>query len=239
MTILQVIQTLEQAGFQGLGLVQALATVLAEDGSLDPTRIHVNTEPNVPSSYQGSHDVGLFQINTQAHPQYTDAQMQDPLQNAKAAYLISGGGTSWSAWSSWAAGTAQAKIATAASYVANVVSGAIGGAVGGATSGATGTAPAAATSVGSAVQTAQHTAVSVGDSIGGVATALADFANTAGSLGADAVNFVNWLGQPNLWLRLLLLALGIVLTLVGLVLFAMSFGMPKPSALATVAKAAL
>jgi hypothetical protein len=43
---------------------------------------------------------GLWQINTEVHP-YTKEQMQDPAQNAAAAWKISGGGTNWKPWSAY------------------------------------------------------------------------------------------------------------------------------------------
>lgn len=43
---------------------------------------------------------GLWQINTEVHP-YTKAQMQDPAQNAAAAFKISGGGTNWKPWTAY------------------------------------------------------------------------------------------------------------------------------------------
>ena len=42
--------------------------------------------------------VGLFQINTLAHPQYDAAALKDPHLNADAAFALSQGGTSWQPW---------------------------------------------------------------------------------------------------------------------------------------------
>jgi Lysozyme like domain len=42
--------------------------------------------------------VGLFQINTLAHPQYNADALKDPQLNADAAFALSQGGTSWQAW---------------------------------------------------------------------------------------------------------------------------------------------
>jgi len=42
--------------------------------------------------------VGLFQINTLAHPNYSVEAMKDPTLNVDAAFAISQGGTSWQAW---------------------------------------------------------------------------------------------------------------------------------------------
>lgn len=43
---------------------------------------------------------GLWQINVNVHP-YTKTQMQDPAQNATAAWKISNGGTNWKPWSAY------------------------------------------------------------------------------------------------------------------------------------------
>jgi hypothetical protein len=56
--------------------------------------------PNVAAGKQLAPEisVGLFQINTLAHPNYTASAMKDPVMNADAAFAISSGGTSWQAW---------------------------------------------------------------------------------------------------------------------------------------------
>lgn len=43
---------------------------------------------------------GLWQINVDVHP-YTKTQMQDPAQNAAAAWKISNSGTNWKPWSAF------------------------------------------------------------------------------------------------------------------------------------------
>lgn len=50
--------------------------------------------------------VGLWQINTSpdANPEYTIAQMKNPLANAVAAVKISGNGTNWNAWQTYTSG---------------------------------------------------------------------------------------------------------------------------------------
>lgn len=47
---------------------------------------------------------GLWQINVEVHP-YTKSQMQDPAQNAAAAWKISNGGTNWKPWSAFTNGS--------------------------------------------------------------------------------------------------------------------------------------
>src|ERR1035437_1421125 len=86
----------QQAGFTGLGLINAVAVALAESGG-STTATHTNTAPG---AYQGSVDQGLWQINSQAWPQYASG-IFDPLANAQAAFAISKGGVDFTPWSTW------------------------------------------------------------------------------------------------------------------------------------------
>lgn len=64
-------------------------------------------DPNVVSK---TNDVGLWQINLDAHPQYTAAELKDPLANARAAVDISHNGSSWSPWcTAWTDGACGTK----------------------------------------------------------------------------------------------------------------------------------
>jgi hypothetical protein len=49
--------------------------------------------------------VGLWQINVKVHKQYTTAQMQDPQQNANAAWAISNEGRNWKPWEAFTNGS--------------------------------------------------------------------------------------------------------------------------------------
>lgn len=64
----------------------AAAVSMAENGSGDPNTI------------SGTNDVGLWQINLDAHPQYGADWLRDPLNNARAAVTISNDGTDWNPW---------------------------------------------------------------------------------------------------------------------------------------------
>lgn len=44
---------------------------------------------------------GLWQINTRAHPEFDEVQLLDPTYNARAALVVSQGGTSWTPWSTF------------------------------------------------------------------------------------------------------------------------------------------
>jgi hypothetical protein len=42
--------------------------------------------------------IGLWQINMLSAPQFDPAQLTDPAYNARAALIVSGGGTNWTPW---------------------------------------------------------------------------------------------------------------------------------------------
>lgn len=49
--------------------------------------------------------VGLWQINQTAHPQWSVAQLQNPVTNAVAAYSVSSQGTDFQPWSTYTSGS--------------------------------------------------------------------------------------------------------------------------------------
>ncbi len=87
----------------------AAAIAQAESGG-NPAAILNTAYPNLPGYRPPSkgalpeYSVGLWQINTVAHPGYSVADLLTPLGNAKAAVAISGGGASFSAWSTYQSG---------------------------------------------------------------------------------------------------------------------------------------
>lgn len=96
---MQLVDVLKQAGFQGQGLRTAWAVAMRESHGRPGAVSPVN--PN------GTRDHGLFQLNDIHLGRSIDAsQVLDPVANARAAYRISNGGTSWGAWglghSGWA-----------------------------------------------------------------------------------------------------------------------------------------
>lgn len=67
----------------------AVAIALAESGG-------------VPGALgDGGRSIGIFQINTHAHPRFMVDDLKDPAKNAAAAYQISRAGTNWAPWSVW------------------------------------------------------------------------------------------------------------------------------------------
>jgi hypothetical protein len=75
------------AGFQDPDVATAIA--LAESGG-------------VPGALgDGGVSIGLFQINTRAHPTYAIEDLKNPVKNVAAAYAISQGGRNWKPWSTW------------------------------------------------------------------------------------------------------------------------------------------
>lgn len=84
------------AGFSG----QAQSTIIAiaqAESSLNTQARHINAD--------GSVDRGVVQINARWHPEVSDACAYDPACAFKAAYRISGGGTSFTQWSTFTNGS--------------------------------------------------------------------------------------------------------------------------------------
>jgi hypothetical protein len=91
----QLAKLARDAGFTGDGLVNAVAVALAESSGFTKALL-VNENC--------TRDRGLWQINDYWHPEVSEQQAFDPVQNAKAAYEISSQGTDWDQWSTWESG---------------------------------------------------------------------------------------------------------------------------------------
>jgi Lysozyme like domain len=111
------------------------AAIAQAESSGDPTKINNTARPNRPgyhapsSGAQPEYSVGLWQINLEAHPGYTEAQMLDPVANAEAAVAISSAGSSFAAWTTYTNGVYR-------SYLAGSTSSGLGGTTGGGGAGA-------------------------------------------------------------------------------------------------------
>ncbi|MFJ8188081.1 hypothetical protein [Streptomyces sp. NPDC096105] len=103
------------AGFKDrTTLSRAVAVALAESGG----RINaVNKSGNTPPS----RDRGLWQINDYWHKEVSDAEAFNPVQAAKHVYRISNGGKSWSQWTTWTNGSAATQMGRATLAAAKVI----------------------------------------------------------------------------------------------------------------------
>jgi len=108
-----------EANFRGVALIHAIAVALAESSGYTGAR---NVNPATETNPQATTDRGLWQINDYWHPEVTDAQADDPLEAARAAFRISGGGTDWSQWTTWPA-AAGVYLAQAAQAVGTMATG--------------------------------------------------------------------------------------------------------------------
>lgn len=108
-------QVNHQAGFRGEHLAESVAVVFAESSGI-PNQRNVNTDKHHTT------DRGGWQINDYWHPEVSDAQADDPLQAAKAAYRISKGGKDFSPWTTWPA-AARKKLTAARAAADRVESG--------------------------------------------------------------------------------------------------------------------
>lgn len=86
-----------------------LVDLAARAGFVDPkvaAAIALAESGGVPNALGDLRDgkflsVGLWQINTRAHPKYVRAKLTSPEYNADAAWELSEGGRDWSHWSTW------------------------------------------------------------------------------------------------------------------------------------------
>jgi murein DD-endopeptidase MepM/ murein hydrolase activator NlpD len=89
LTPVQIFEVLREAGFTRDQAVNFTAIAMAESGGNPAARLHTGVEDSR----------GLWQINLHAHAQYRDADLNDPLTNARAAYEVSNHGTNLRPWS--------------------------------------------------------------------------------------------------------------------------------------------
>ena len=89
-----------------------LVALCTQTGFADPNQAAAismaesHGQPEVTSANpDGGTNIGLFQIDDKAHPQYDSAKLRQPGYNAQAAYEISNGGTNWGAWQTFVEGT--------------------------------------------------------------------------------------------------------------------------------------
>jgi hypothetical protein len=92
----QIAEIALSVGFNDAQAIIATAVALAESsGNTNAT----SANPD------GGVNTGLWQIDTKAHPQWTEAQLKNAITNARAAFSVSSSGTNWSAWQTYTQGT--------------------------------------------------------------------------------------------------------------------------------------
>jgi hypothetical protein len=98
----ELLQVLKEAGFSGNGLRMAWAIVIKESTS--------NPDAHNQNRSTGDNSYGLFQINMidglgparlKKHSLNSNEDLFDPRENARVAFTISDGGTSWKAWTTY------------------------------------------------------------------------------------------------------------------------------------------
>jgi hypothetical protein len=108
LTPAQITQYAENAGFTGPALTTAVAIAEAESSGY--------TNANGDTTLTPGGSVGLWQVNLEAHPQYSADQLQDPQANADAAFAIyQDKGDSFSSWSTYNNGAYQQFLPSAQS----------------------------------------------------------------------------------------------------------------------------
>jgi hypothetical protein len=92
---------------------EVAAAIAQAESSGDSAAINNTAYPDQPGYTEPAEGeppafaVGLWQINILAHPEYTEAEMLDPDQNAAAAVAISDDGTDFSPWVTYTNGAYQ------------------------------------------------------------------------------------------------------------------------------------
>ena len=115
LTTLEALQLADQVGFHGAGLVIAVAVAMAES-SLRVRAVHDDPGGRgVPPSI----DRGLWQINSVAHPDISEAEAFNPTDNARAALEISDHGTDWQPWTTYRDGAYKSHLAAVRSALAS------------------------------------------------------------------------------------------------------------------------
>ncbi len=222
LTAPQIAQQAAAAGFSGFALIEAVAIALAESSG--------NSDAVNPGTVQiPENSQGLWQINLNAHPQYSSPSILDPLTNAEAAFAVSSGGTNFNPWSTFTNGAYkqyinQATLAVASSAVNSVVGGVSTG-VAQTTINTVGVAPPLPSlpNVGAAVASVTDPVVGA---INNLSNTIGTGVNNATSGIEQLHNLVTWFGQSNLWSRIILVVVGFFVLLLGLALFGISL-LPK------------
>jgi hypothetical protein len=126
LSIQQLTQYAQQAGFSGSGLQNIVAIAMAESGG-NPTAQNCNNPG-------GTCDRGVLQINNCWHPEVSDSCANDPACAFKAAYSISNNGTSFTPWTTFTSGAYKQFL----NQVSNTVGNTLGSITGGQTSSSSG-----------------------------------------------------------------------------------------------------
>lgn len=100
-TFSQLVQYAQNAGFTGNNSIIAAAIAMAESGG-NPNAYNAELSSNTPL---GNGSRGLWQIYGNAHPEYNNNSMYNPIDNAKAAFAIyQAAGNSFTPWSTYKSG---------------------------------------------------------------------------------------------------------------------------------------
>ncbi len=111
-------------------LATAVSVAMAESGGNPTARLynwydrlgmqHATNTPPPAGAHGVSVDRGLWQINSRWHPEVTDAMADDPVQATQAAYRISAGFTTWGAWATYNNGQSRRWLDAARAAVQQV-----------------------------------------------------------------------------------------------------------------------
>ena len=112
LSIQQLTQYAQQAGFSGSGLQNIVAISMAESGG-NPTAQNCNNPG-------GSCDRGVLQINSYWHSEVSNSCANDPACAFQQAFRISGNGTNFSQWTTFQSGAYQQFIGQVQSALGSI-----------------------------------------------------------------------------------------------------------------------
>lgn len=199
LTPAQIAQVAANAGFTGTGLVRAVACALAESGG-NPAAVNVNRD--------GSKDRGLWQFNSKYHPEVSDTAAFTPATAAAAAYTVSKGGTNWNAWATWSNGGMAAQMGRAQLAAAGVTS--------------SGTNASQAIFGIPGTPSFGDIENGLGSLTGGITDGISSALDLTGltQIGKAVVKTAVWMANPHNWLRVLEVAAGAGVVVLGVKLLA-------------------
>jgi hypothetical protein len=174
-----------QAGFKGDGLVWSIAIALAESGGNTTARGH---------NSNGSVDRGLWQFNSHAHPEVSDAEADNPASAAAAAYRVSSHGTNWHQWATYNSGAARKQLPAAQTAATLAGTGRV-------------TVPA--------LDTEQALSVPGLGDLTGITKSLASIASVV-------ITVAKWVANPHNWVRIMEVVAGGTVIVIGLHMLAQS-----------------
>lgn len=212
----QIAQYAAQAGFTGVNLVTAVAVALAESGG-DPGAVNRGT-PGHPENSQG-----LWQINLDAHPQYNGTNIMDPSSNAAAAFAVSSGGNNFGPWSTFTNGSYKNYISQALAAIGSLGLGQLFGSASTATTSTLGPGGGPLVSLPTiTIPGAKDVTSAITNAGQGAIQAIQQFTAPITSAIGNLTSILTSLDNPSFVTGAGMILIGVLLSIIGVILFGLS-----------------